>query len=315
MLAIRKAEKFKQFARVCLWGVPKSGKTHSSLAIATSMVAVDGGKIAVISSEYGSSSLLARKFPHDIIDLTVDEYGNKVKNPFAPGRYEDAINLLVESGYQAIIIDSLSHAWEGEGGVLEEVGKKGKNSFSDGWGYGTPLYQHLINTILAAKAHIFITLRAKESYVVELNDKGRNAPRNAGLKPVIRGNFGFEMQLTIRMDRLVGHIEESAFQDEFPQGTEVIRPGEDVAYTLLQCLDGTPQPEPSAQQTAMRSLLDEFYSLSPATYAKIANWEQMALRKALQIESGPLPTDYTDAQVNAMSAYVETKKKPQQKVA
>jgi hypothetical protein len=88
-----------------------------------------------------------------------------------------------------------------------------------------------------------------------------------------------------------------------------------VAYTLLQCLDGTPQPEPSAQQTAMRTLLDEFFSLSPTTYAKIASWEQMALRKALQIESGPLPTDYTDEQVNAMSVYVESKKRPQQKVS
>ncbi len=294
-LIIRQAEKFKQHARVCFWGPPKAGKTYSALAIASAIVGPDG-KVGVVSSEYGSSALLSKKFPHDIIDLTVDEYGNKVLKPFTPERYEEAIRIFIENGYGAVVVDSLSHGWEAEGGVLERVNAT-RNTFTDGWGdVGTPLYKHLVNTILSAPVHMFVTLRAKDGYVMETNDKGKQVPRNVGLKPVIRGSFGYEMQLTIRMDRHIGHIDESAFQDEFPQGAEIINP-EDVAYTLLECLDGAPLPEPSAQQVEMRKLLDAFYALSPITYAKIANWEQMALRKALGLESGPLPQDYSDEQV------------------
>jgi hypothetical protein len=307
-LQIKPATKFKQYARVAFWGCPKQGKTHAALAIARAMVGPEG-KVGVISSEYASSSLLARKFPHDIIDLTKDEYGNDVKNAFAPARYEEALKLFADNGYQAIIIDSLSHAWEGEGGILERVGEKGGNTFTDGWGkIGTPMYQHLIKAILNTKAHIFITIRAKESYVVEPNEKGKSAPRNVGLKPIIKSSFGYEMHLTVRMDALVGHIEESAFQDEFPLGTQVVRPGEDVASTLIQCLDGEPMPEPTEQQTEMRRLLDTLYATAPATYAKYAQWEEMAIRAALEIKEGVLPQDYTDEHISLMQAFVDSKK-------
>lgn len=308
-LTIRPATKFKQYARLCFWGIPKSGKTHAALAIASAIVGPEG-KVGVISSEYGSSNLLSKKFPHDIIDLTTDEHGNPIANAFAPARYEEAIKLFVDNGYQAIVIDSLSHAWEGEGGVLEKVNEK-KNTFSDGWGQvGTPMYQHLIKTILSTKAHIFITIRAKDGYVLEPNKEGKMVPRNVGLKPVIRSSFGYEMQLTIRMDALVGYIDESAFQDEFPQGTQIVRPGEDVAYTLLQCLDGVPAVEPTAESAEMRRLLDELYALAPHVYAKYAQWEEMALRAAFNIKEGPLPMDYTNEHIELMRAYLESKKKP-----
>ncbi len=305
--AVRDAEKYKQWARVCFWGSPKQGKSHAALAIARGLAGPDA-VVGVISSEYGSTALLSRKFPHKILDLSVDEHNNKVANPFSCKRYEEAIAFLIDVWHcEAIVIDSISHAWEGEGGVLQNVNNQ-SNTFSDGWGkVGTPMYKHLVDTILSSKCHMLITIRAKDGWVMEPNEKGKQTPRNAGSKPVIRAAFGYEMQMTIRMDRLIGHIDESAFQDEFPQGTEILNP-EDVAYTLLECLDGTPIPEPSEQQATMRQLLDEFCSLSPATYAKIANWEAMALRKALEIPSGPLPEDYTDEQVELMRIYVEVRR-------
>jgi hypothetical protein len=308
-MQIKPATKFKQYARVCFWGTSKQGKSHAALAIATAVVG-ETGRVGVISSEYGSTNLLSKKFPHDIIDLTVDDHGNPIANPFAPARYEEALELFVEQGYDAIVIDSLSHAWEGEGGVLERVNET-INKFQDGWGkVGTPLYQHLMKTILSTKAHIFITIRAKDGYVLEPGKDGKMTPRNVGLKPVIRSSFGYEMQLTIRMDALVGHIDESAFQDEFPQGTQIVRPGEDVAYTLLQCLDGVPALEPTAESAEMRRLLDDLYALAPHVYAKYAQWEEMALRAALDIKEGPLPEDYTDSHIRLMQAYVEAKKSP-----
>jgi hypothetical protein len=312
-LTIKPAEKHKQYARVCLWGTPKAGKTHTALAMAT-VLAGEDGKIGVISSEYASSKLLAHKFPHDIIDLSeADEHGGvPVKNAFAPSRYEDALNLFTQNGYKVVIIDSLSHSWAGEGGTLEAVDKTGKNSFSDGWKENTPKYNHLVNTILAARCHIIVTLRAKDAYVQEEYIKRDGSkgfmPKNIGQSPVMRKGFSFEMHLTMRMDSLTGYVEASAIEDYIQKGEEIEKPGSDLAQRLLDALDGVPLPEPTEQQVEMRRLLNEFYSLSPATYDRIPNWETMALRKALDIPSGPLPQDYTDDDVQRMTLYVAGKR-------
>jgi hypothetical protein len=296
-LIIRPAQKFQQYARVCLWGVPKAGKSYSALAIATTL-AGKGGKVGVISSEYGSTALLSRKFPHDIIDLTTDETGNLVRNPFHPKRYEEAIGTFVEAGYQVIIIDSLSHAWEGPGGVLECVEKATvaaghKNTFSDGWSEGTPLYHHLIQTIVSpvtAPVHVIVTLRAKDEYVMEKNARGKDAPRNVGLKPAFRKSFGFEMQVTIRMDGdLVGHVEASAYQEELPNGLEIERPGEDLAYTLMRFLEGAPPPEriPTLQESYKRGLLTGAWT-KETFYATAGRALGVAVSREVTLEAGQL---------------------------
>jgi hypothetical protein len=247
-LVIREATKVRQFARVCMWGIEKSGKTHAALTLATAL-AGESGKIGVISSEYGSSKLLSHKFPHQIIDLAEpDENGNPPKNPFSPQRYEEALNLFLRAGYQVIVIDSLSHSWAGEGGILETVDKKGGSGFSDGWRDSTPVYNHLINAILGARCHIIVTLRAKEAYVMEEyikrnGDRG-TAPKNVGQAPVMRKGFGFEMQLIVRMDNMNAHIEASGVEDYIHKGEEIEKPGPELALRLLEALDGVEPPAP-----------------------------------------------------------------------
>lgn len=312
-LVIKPATKFKQFAKVCLWGVPKSGKSHTALMLA-SVFAGEGGKVGVISSEFGSTKLLAHKFPHDIIDLSeADEHdGVPIANAFSPQRYEMAIKMLIEAGYKAIVVDSLSHSWAGSGGLLEAVGKY-KNTFNDGWGENTPVYDQMVNTIIAAKCHIIVTLRAKDKYVQEEytkrdGSKG-SSPKNAGEAPIMRKNFGYEFQITMRMDSMIGYVEASAVEDYIHKGEEIEKPESELAYRILDALDGVPAPEMSEQQKAMRVLLDEFYKVSPATYARIANWEALAIHRGLDIPDGvSLPIDYTDDEIRRMALYVESKK-------
>lgn len=245
-MLIKPAQKVRQHARICLWGTEKAGKTHAALELATSLVG-DGGKIGVISSERGSSSLLAWKFPHDIIDLTVDDGNNPVRNPYTPKRYEEALQTFARAGYQAIIVDSLSHVWEGEGGFLEFVDGKSGDKFTSGWKEGTPLYQRFLNTLLNVPCHLIVTLRAKEAYVMEEytkhNGSKGTAPKNVGAAPVIRKGFGFEMQLTIRMDSTVGYIQSSAYQEELPKGMAIESMSDELAPVLARWLDGAPPPE------------------------------------------------------------------------
>ena len=111
---------------------------------------------------------------------------------------------------------------------------------------------------------------------------------------------------------MVGNVEATAVQDYIAKGEEIENVGAELAGRLLKALDGVPLPEPSEQQKEMKSLLEALYNLSPVTYSRYPNWEQLALRKALEIESGPLPVDYTDEQVELMRLYVATKKPPKQ---
>lgn len=246
VMAIKPAEKIKQYARICFWGIEKAGKTHAALDLARSLVGPNG-KVGVISSERGSSGLLAWKFPHDIIDLTVDEGNNPIRNPYTTKRYEEAIHTFVNAGYQAIIVDSLSHLWEGEGGVLEFVDGQSGDKFTSGWSKGTPLYNRSLNTLLSVPCHLIVTLRAKDAYVMEeytKRDGSRGtAPKNAGAAPIIRKGFGFEMQLTIRVDAKVGYIQSSAYEEELPKGMEIENVTDDLTPILLRWLDGAPPPE------------------------------------------------------------------------
>jgi hypothetical protein len=140
-----------------------------------------------------------------------------------------------------------------------------------------------------------------------------SSPKNAGEAPVMRKGFGFEFQVTMRMDSMIGHIEASAVEDYIHKGEEIEKPGAELAYRLLEAIDGVPLPEPSAQQVEMKELLEQLYATNPGSYARFPNWEHLALRKALEIPSGPLPVDYSDEQVELMRIYVEMKKAPKQK--
>jgi hypothetical protein len=309
VLQIQPATKFRQYARVCIWGTQKVGKTHGALALATA-IAGEQGKVGVISSEYASSQLLQHRFPHDIINLAeVDENSNLVPGAFSPARYEEAIKLFTAARYDVIVIDSLSHVWEGEGGLLEAVNKPGQNTFDDGWRINTPIYKHLINTILSARCHIIITLRGKDAYVhedyIKPNGQPGKRPKNVGQAPIMRKGFGYEMHLTLQVDSMVARVEATAMQDYIPNGEEITDLAS-IAPRLLDALDGVPLPEPTEQQKAMRTLLDEFYSFSPATYARITNWEILALKKALGVI--PKPAEYTDEHVELMRKYVQARK-------
>jgi hypothetical protein len=291
VMVIKDALKVQQHARVCFWGVEKSGKTHAALELATALVG-KGGKIGVISSERGSSSLLARKFPHHLIDLSIDEGNNPVRNPFSPKRYEEALLTFVDAGYQVIIVDSLSHLWEGEGGILETVQKNG-GEFQDGWKAGSPLYQKCLNTLLNVPCHLIVTLRSKDAYEMEdyikRDGKPGKRPKNVGSAPVIRKYFDYEMQLMVRMEGKTGQIVSSACEEELPKDTEIESVTDELAPALARWLEGAPPPEkvPTLSESYKRGLVtgawskDTFYATAgralgvPVTRGAVLSVEQL----------------------------------------
>jgi ABC-type dipeptide/oligopeptide/nickel transport system ATPase component len=188
-LQFKKATKRQAKLRMALVGPSGSGKTWKSLAIATALL--DNPKIAVIDSERGSASKYAGDpFEFDVLEL----------ESFSPQIYCDAIETAEAEGYDVIIVDSLSHAWMGKDGILEQVDaatarSSSKNTFSEGWRKATPMHNQLVDTLLRSRCHVFCTLRTKVEWVIEENDRGKKEPRKVGMQPVQREGLDYEFDV------------------------------------------------------------------------------------------------------------------------
>ena len=189
-----KAERKKAKLRLSLCGPSGSGKTLSALYIAQGL----GGKIAMIDTEHNSGELYANSVDYDVATLAP---------PFSPQRYIEIIKTAEQQGFSVLIIDSLSHAWTGQGGVLEmhdNACKAVHNSFA-AWREVTPQHNALVDAILGSSLHIITTMRTKTAYEIQKNDKGKTQVIKVGLAPVQRD--GMEYEFTTVMDLSVdGHI-------------------------------------------------------------------------------------------------------------
>ncbi len=207
----QKAVRQKSKLRLALMGVSGSGKTYSALRLAKGL----GGKIAFIDTESGSAQLYS-----NIADFDVLELGP----PYTPTSYVNAIRAAEEADYEVLIIDSLSHAWAGEGGVLDRVEKiteasRSKNSFQ-AWNKGTKEQNMLVDKILSSNLHVICCIRSKTAYEI-VEDNGKKRPVKFGLAPVQRDNLEYEFSLVMDISRdnhlaTVSKNRTDLFNDEVP---------------------------------------------------------------------------------------------------
>jgi len=189
----RKAERKKAKLRLGILGPAGSGKTYSALLIAQGL----GGRVALLDTEHGSGELYSQMMDYDVATLTP---------PFTPQRYIEIIHEAEKAGYNTLIIDSLSHAWSGEGGVLDMHDKASsatRNSFT-AWREVTPHHNALVDAILQSPIHIIATMRTKTAYEVT-TENGKTKVAKVGLAPVQRE--GMEYEFTVVFDlSLDGHV-------------------------------------------------------------------------------------------------------------
>ncbi len=196
-----KAAFVRTIGRLFFCGPSGSGKTYSSLLLATGMVEEikrltdKQGKIALLDTEGGRSCLYARLFDFDIQQI----------ESFEPENYIAVIREAEAAGYTVLIIDSLTHAWAGPGGALEQVDKatalsRSHNSFTDGWKNVTPRQNALIRAILTSKIHIICTVRKKMEWVMDKTADGKTYPHKVGLKNVQRDDTEYEFDLEGEFD-------------------------------------------------------------------------------------------------------------------
>lgn len=225
-----KAVKQESKLRMAITGPSGSGKTYTALAIASALA--NGKPIAVVDTEHGSASKYADLWGFDVANMHA---------PFHPDKFVAALREAEAAGYAVIILDSISHAWAGTGGVLDIVDEAAKRSKSGNtymaWKEGTPVQNKLIDAIVQSGIHVIATMRSKTEYVLADTGNGKQAPRKVGMAPVQRDQFEYEFDVVLDMD-----IDNNAIVSKTRcpalTGRVFAKPGADVAGILAGWLHG-----------------------------------------------------------------------------
>jgi hypothetical protein len=185
---------------VSLAGVSGSGKTLTALLLAYGMTNGDGRKVGLLCTENRRGRLYARQKTYEMVrdQLGMDKLPTPFmvgdfEPPFSPDRYIDAILQFQDAGVEVLVIDSVSHEWNGLGGVLEIVDSAEKSIH--GWKKATPKHNRFVNTMLQSDMHIIPCVRMER----KTDWKDPKNPKDLGLLPIQRDNFMYEMTVSLTL--------------------------------------------------------------------------------------------------------------------
>lgn len=181
---IRKAQRQGARLLIQLSGVSGSGKTFTALQLAYGLAGQRADKVVMIDTENRRGSLYAESLPQpfNIIDFYA---------PFSPARYIQAIEAACNAGAEVIVIDSVTHEWESEGGC-EWIANQTR--FPD-WKRAKAEHKRFMTYMLQCPAHIIACTRAREK--VDFSDPKN--PRPLGIQPIQEKNFSYEATVSLMM--------------------------------------------------------------------------------------------------------------------
>lgn len=185
-MQLQNAERKRVKLRLNIASPSGFGKSIGSLLIAFGITG-NWQKIAVIDTENDSASLYSHLGDFKTISLTP---------PYTPDRYIEAIKICEDAGIEVIIIDSITHIWKGQGGILEYQNSLG-GRYQD-WAKATPLYQRWLTAILQSKSHVITTNRKKQGYNM-ITEGNKTKVEKAGLDDEIRDGYEYEMTVALEI--------------------------------------------------------------------------------------------------------------------
>lgn len=170
-------------ARMMLSGPPGSGKTRTSLIVAS--VLADGGDVLLVDTERESALTYADDFGFHHLGWNP---------PYDPRELADTLHAAGEK-YAVVIVDSLSHFWRKQGGTLDIA--EGKFS---GWKVARPAQEDMIDAILGTRSHVIVSVRAKVEYTQAQDERGRQVVTKVGMAPQQDDTLEYEVNLAAELD-------------------------------------------------------------------------------------------------------------------
>jgi len=171
-------------------GQSGDGKTYTALLIARGLVD-KAEEIGFLDTENKRGSLYA-----DILDgkfLIGDLYP-----PFSPTRYAQAIQQFQDAGVKVLVIDSVTHEWEGTGGC-DDIANAPKADGSPrkvaNWIEAKRQHKQFMNVLLQSNMDIICCIRARE----KTDFKDPTKPASLGIQPICEKNFMFELTASVLM--------------------------------------------------------------------------------------------------------------------
>src|SRR5579862_1530408 len=159
---------------IALAGASGSGKTYSALTLAKGLS--PSGKIAFIDTEARRGLHYAEEFQFVHADM---------RPPFAPPRFIEAIRSAEATGAEVVIIDSFSHEYDGEGGIIDFADRLASEGIKSPGNWKEPKLSHkkMMNALLQCQASVIFCLRADEKIEI-LRENGKTVVRPLGWMPI-----------------------------------------------------------------------------------------------------------------------------------
>jgi hypothetical protein len=225
-----KATKGKKPLRLVLGGVSGAGKTYTALLFCKHLESITGKRTAAVDTEHYRMSLYADKFDFDV---------NNWEPPFDPRELIKTIKEAEKSGYGQFIIDSSTHFYNSEGGLLEIVNDAAKTRYGGnvyaGWAVGTPIQNALIDTIIRSPLHIISCVRAKQGYL-ETEKNNKKTYEKSAMELLQRDQFEFDFDFSIMMDMDNNGMVEKGMGFA-PPGTYFKKPDEKTIELILRSIN------------------------------------------------------------------------------
>jgi len=277
-LQLKKAQRSKAFLKLGISSPSGGGKTLGALMIGIGLMNIKHpeltpaerwNKIAIIDTENGSGELYVNT---TYSGAHIGEYSAvTLQPPFEAGKYTDAIELCAQSGIEVCILDSLTHLWTGEGGLLEQQSaatKRSGNSYT-AWRDITPQLTRFVETMLQTPMHIIATMRSKQEYVQEKDEKsGKTTVRKLGLEPEMRKGMEYEFTTFLEIDESHTAFGSKDRTSLFDQKYFRIEPK--IGETMMEWLDSGVAKEPvvvatqqhkASKEDAMKAIKSEIVTL------------------------------------------------------
>ncbi|MCT3589347.1 hypothetical protein EFS21_01775 [Levilactobacillus brevis] len=205
MARIVKAKRQKIKVPILVMGASGSGKTLGSLLIAKGMMEgmypdatseEQWDKVGVIDTEHKRTNLYVDT-EHD--GVRIGEFPKvDLEAPFDSAHYLDAFASLKQYGCEVIVIDGISNAWTGEGGVLQQVDNSTSRGIG-GWKDVAPEQRSFLKLLTDQDVHVIATVRSKQGVEVTTDDNGKAQVEKVGLKIEQKDSLEYEFAIAFQV--------------------------------------------------------------------------------------------------------------------